>query len=460
LIHASNHNHNNHNNKNNHNGAGIRGNNTNINAYKALGVSPTATQEDIKKAYRSLCLKYHPDKHINKSNSEQERNEQLFKDVQEANSLIGTTEARRKYDALQSIMSSSFRRYSSFSSSSYYNDAADHHYHPFTTFGFGSTPSSSSTPPQTSFYVNGIDLSHLFTATQSRRRHHTTTNHSSQDTTTTIPQQQQPYSNPKSTFIQKVQIPLHELYTGVQRKPLYLHNTLWTRYLAAFRGGMAIPIAIQSFFTSLPLLFRTTSPIIFLASFVLFFHWNIPHPTKTIFYVSILKGWKQGTKLKFSSMGGNMEYIFVIEEGPHPSQQKSQHEEKKKHSKYTRIGDDLHTHITITKQMAQDGGTIWIDSLVEAEAPIQMNLKPGEIVEMEQQIVMKGKGWPKSDGSLVGDLIVTVSVVPGGGRSGNRNRNRNRNSRNRSKSRSGRRGLFGIPTDRQRMDSKQKNKGI
>lgn len=63
--------------------------------YKILGVSKTATQDEIKKAYRKLAVKYHPDK--NKGNKEAE---DKFKEVNEANEVLSDKEKRKKYDEL------------------------------------------------------------------------------------------------------------------------------------------------------------------------------------------------------------------------------------------------------------------------------------------------------------------------------------------------------------------------
>ena len=54
------------------------------NLYDVLGVSKNATQDEIKKAYRKLSLKYHPDKHTGDTPEEQKKNEDLFKDVTHA----------------------------------------------------------------------------------------------------------------------------------------------------------------------------------------------------------------------------------------------------------------------------------------------------------------------------------------------------------------------------------------
>ena len=64
-----------------------------MNPYEILGVSKTSTDDEIKKAYRKLAKKYHPD--LNPNNKEAEQN---FKKVSAAYSLIGTKEAREKYE--------------------------------------------------------------------------------------------------------------------------------------------------------------------------------------------------------------------------------------------------------------------------------------------------------------------------------------------------------------------------
>lgn len=50
--------------------------------YQVLGVSPNATDEEIKKAYRTLSRRYHPDENVNNPNKDQA--EEMFKEVQAA----------------------------------------------------------------------------------------------------------------------------------------------------------------------------------------------------------------------------------------------------------------------------------------------------------------------------------------------------------------------------------------
>src|ERR1044071_1267385 len=62
--------------------------------YKTLGVSRSATPEEIKKAYRQLARKYHPDK--NKAKDAEAR----FKEINEANEVLSDPTKRRAYDSL------------------------------------------------------------------------------------------------------------------------------------------------------------------------------------------------------------------------------------------------------------------------------------------------------------------------------------------------------------------------
>jgi len=61
--------------------------------YAILQVNKTATEDDIKKSYRKLARKYHPD-----VNSNNKKAEELFKEVTEAYEVLSDAEKRKKYD--------------------------------------------------------------------------------------------------------------------------------------------------------------------------------------------------------------------------------------------------------------------------------------------------------------------------------------------------------------------------
>lgn len=61
--------------------------------YEVLGVSKTATPDEIKKAYRKMAIKYHPDK-----NPGDKQAEEMFKEAAEAYDVLSNDEKRQKYD--------------------------------------------------------------------------------------------------------------------------------------------------------------------------------------------------------------------------------------------------------------------------------------------------------------------------------------------------------------------------
>lgn len=64
-----------------------------VDYYKILGISKTATQDEIKNAYRKLARKLHPDLNPDDKNANKK-----FQEINEANEVLGDPEKRKKYD--------------------------------------------------------------------------------------------------------------------------------------------------------------------------------------------------------------------------------------------------------------------------------------------------------------------------------------------------------------------------
>lgn len=83
--------------------------------YSILGISKNATQEEIKKAYRNLAFKYHPDR-----NPDDKQAEEKFKKISEAYDTLGDEKKRAEYDRFGSA-GTSYNSENSYYQNSYQN---------------------------------------------------------------------------------------------------------------------------------------------------------------------------------------------------------------------------------------------------------------------------------------------------------------------------------------------------
>jgi DnaJ homolog subfamily B member 4 len=337
--------------------------------YRILGVPREATQEEIRRRYRELCLQYHPDKNGHLDHKERHECESRFKGVQHANSQIGDAEARKEYDyRSQFATAPSFgdiRPESFFNNNSFMN-------------GF--------TPRPNPFFFSYANANPSFAGGN--------------------PFVRSPFGAPaaatdmKSVFVQKVKVPLADLYAGRRHYEFVLDANPLRSCVAAFRGGLAYMLLYQSLLYALPMLrlSRLLSAIVGVS----IFQFQVPSPFKRVYYATLLPGYKGGTKLTYRQVQRNMDVVFVLQE--------------QRHELYYRQGNNLHYKAYMTPKEARQGHFIVVEPLDSSSMiPLELEMNhPKRPWRNGQEVVIENEGWPIRDGSgKKGNLIVHVCVRKG-----------------------------------------------
>jgi len=193
----------------------------------------------------------------------------------------------------------------------------------------------------------------------------------------------------KSVYIQKVSMPLQDLYKGQKSVNLTVKDSIWKSYTAAFRGGIGYLVLYQSLVFGFPML--RMSRRLTLLVIALIFHANAPRPGTLQYTADIRAGTKGGTKIIFrgDSAEAGFDIVFLLEE--------------EKNLAFKRVGNDLHTNVDILMSQAKNGCTLEIQLLDPAEPPAVVKLGPKQIKSSGESVAIKNK---VSDTRLEGANLV------------------------------------------------------
>ena len=374
--------------------------------FTTLGVSRTASPEEIKKRYRKLCLKYHPDKNGGKSETERELCENKFKQVQAAFEMIENKKFGGGPTPFTSRQSNnpfgsdprSFPR-SNFSRQRQrqgpFEDDTFNFFFCFATNGHAQTFSSfhRNLSFREQFWKESMNVFHQLLEDDVF----------------------------KSIYVQSVKIPLEDLYKGTPSFQFELKDNLFKRYCASIRGKMIFYSAFMSLIFSvvfMPGPIRHSKIGHFIMLYMI--HATTPAPDPLASYIQPIKKGTRGGKATVNfSTTKQLEIRFEIEEAGHPV--------------YRREGNDLHAEVVITRKEAKKGCKKILEALDPSQEALKITIPPKKYRYMSRReyremnpdknsFTIPGRGWPipteiesgtelEAEEYDYGDLIVRIRVV-------------------------------------------------
>jgi DnaJ family protein B protein 4 len=321
--------------------------------YKILGVSKTADEDEMKKAYRKLALKWHPDRH---KEADKETAEQKFKEVNEAYEVLSDKNKRQIYDAygeegLKGVPPEG-------------NAGAGREFHGFPSgfpggfpgglggFG-GGFPGSSGT--SFTFTSTGGPGGFQPTDPNSIFREFFSNTGASDEDDFFAHLGFGAREKPKKEVTHHIALSLEELYKGTTKK-LKIKRTI-------IDGSTRTPVQ-----------------------------------TEETLSFEVRPGLKAGAKVRFPNKGDELpsgetqDIVIIVDEKPHPV--------------FKRAGDNLEMEMPLTLEEALCGFKKTIETLDGRKLAITSK----SIVTPDTRQVFKGEGMPTKEPGRKGDLVVKYTV--------------------------------------------------
>lgn len=326
--------------------------------YDVLGVGKTANEKEIKKAYRKLALKHHPDKTANLSEKARKGAEEKFKEVNKAYETLSDPEKRKLYDLYGEAGIETGGTPGAGAGYGANPFASGDGTNPFQGF-FGSSSTSSSSSRggpgfRTETFSFGPDADGNIDFSQILQQMMGGTSTSSGVFFGRAPPDGTGASStgskfhrsrtPPPSYSKKLTCSLEELATGATKK-----------LRVAFQG------------------------------------------TEKMYTIKLKPGWKEGTKIKFQgSVGGQPTMTFIVQQAPHRFLRRS--------------GDDLHYTCWISE--GQTKGGIKINITLPTGEVWTKKIPRNNTLEVSNGETMKipSKGMPIKGGPERGDLVVEFRI--------------------------------------------------
>lgn len=326
--------------------------------YRTLGVPRTATQAEIKKAFRRLARESHPDKHAGDKAAEQR-----FKAINEANAVLSDTSKRAKYDQFGADWAAYERAGPAAGARDPFGPGS-----PFAGFRTGGTSGARTGPGGVRFEFRSTgggagsfsDFFHMMFGDESAAAG-----------------EPQRFTSSSDESIDQLLSRLGMSGAGAGATGSRGGSTR-SQVNGGARPAASRPIEVTAEIT-LEESFHGTSRIVEIDGRRL--------------EVTIPRGAGAGSRIRLTGKGpGGRDLIVVTKLQPHPL--------------FARRGDDLEREVPVTLQEALLGGEIPVGTL---KGRVILKVPPG--TQHGRQLRLKGQGMPRFKGEGTGDLIVRIRVV-------------------------------------------------